>query len=253
MQACSAGEHRGYQFSEFLNLDGLTHAFGGRNDAGEGNLAYSGGRDRISAQATRRAWSSFLKLPAQDWVVGGQVHTANVQLVDDTHRGHGALDPESVIPNCDGLITTTKGLPLYIAVADCSAVLLHAPGVVGVVHGGWRGLANGILDVAIQRFQEIGVAPSEIRAGIAPCIAAASYEVGPEVGEACPDAARYRGQGDRWQVDIALWAQESLLQNGVEPASIVLSEIDTGSDETCFSHRRQGPGAGRNGLMAALI
>lgn len=252
MQTCSSGEHRGYQFDEFLALDGLAHVFGGRNDADGGNLAYSGGRDLVAARATRRAWSSLLHVAPQDWVVGGQVHTSNVEVVDDSHRGRGALQPENVLPKCDGLITTTKGLPLYVAVADCSAVLLHAPGVLAVVHGGWRGLANGILGVAVQRFQELGVAPSEIRAGIAPCIAAASYEVGPEVGEACPEAARYPGKGDRWQVDIALWAQEALLQNGVEPASIVLSGIDTGSDESCFSHRRQGPGAGRNGLIAVL-
>ena len=174
-------------------------------------------------------------------------------MVDERHRGRGALEPENVIPECDGLVTTTKGLPLYVAVADCSAVLLHAPGILGVIHGGWRGLAGNILGVALRRMISKGAALSTIRAGIAPCMAGASYEVGPEVGDACPDVARYRGAGDRWQMDIALWAQESLIQNGVEPASIFLSGIDTGSDETCFSHRRQGPGAGRNGLIAVLV
>lgn len=252
MKPCSTQGYRGYQFEEFLAVEGLSHVFGGRSSTDLGNLAFSGGRDRVAAQKVRKAWSEFLHVPSEDWVVGGQVHTSNVELVDDSHRGRGALEPESVLPQCDGLITTTKGLPLYVAVADCSAVLMHAPGVLAVVHGGWRGLANGILDLAVQRFQELGVTPAEIQAGIAPCIAAASYEVGPEVGEASPDAARYRGKEDRWQVDIALWAQDVLLQNGVEPASIVLSGIDTGSNESCFSHRRQGPGAGRNGLIAVL-
>ncbi|MDA0667549.1 MAG: polyphenol oxidase family protein [Planctomycetota bacterium] len=252
MQSCSSGAYRGYQFAEFQKVSGLAHVFGGRSESDLGNLAYSGGRDLLAAQETRRAWSRFLQVPAEDWVVGGQVHTHNVALVDASHRGQGALSPEHVLPECDGLMTTTRNLPLYVAVADCSAVLLHAPGVLAVVHGGWRGLAKGILGVAVKRFASLGVKPSEIRAGIAPCIAAASYEVGPEVGEACPESARYSGKGDRWQVDIALWAQASLVQNGVEPASIILSGIDTGSNESCFSHRRQGQGAGRNGLIAVL-
>lgn len=252
MQSCSAGAYRGYQFAEFKEVDGLAHVFGGRNELDRGNLAFSGGRDLLAAREARRAWSKYLQVPAEDWVVGGQVHTHNVASVDATHRGRGALSPEHVVSACDGLITTTPGLPLYVAVADCSAVLLHAPGVLAVVHGGWRGLAKGILGVAVNRFAALGVPPSQIRAGIAPCIAATSYEVGPEVGDACPESARYSGVGDRWQVDIALWAQASLIQNGVEPASIVLSGIDTGSDESCFSHRRQGPGAGRNGLIAVL-
>jgi len=233
-------------------MAGLAHVFAGRNESGLGNLAFSGGRDRPSAQAARCAWSEMLGVAPKDWVVGGQVHTSNVALVNDTHRGRGAREPESVIPECDGLVTTTSGLPLYVAVADCSAVLLHAPGILGVIHGGWRGLANGILGVALERMASLGATASSIRAGIAPCIAGASYEVGPEVGDTCPDVARYRGTDDRWQVDIALWAQQSLIQNGVEPASIFLSGIDTGSDESCFSHRRQGPGAGRNGLIAVL-
>lgn len=252
MQPCSSGAYTGFQFQEFLHAPGLAHVFAGRNSEDDGNLAYSGGRDRNAAQRARQAWSEFLEISAQDWVVGGQVHTNHVKVVDGSHRGHGALRPEDVLPNCDGLVTTTQGLPLYVAVADCSAVLLHAPGVLGVVHGGWRGLANGILGVALQHFRELGVEPKSIHAGIAPCIASKSYEVGPEVGEVCPEVARYRGVADRWQVDISLWAQHELLKHGMKPASIYLSGIDTGSDEACFSHRRQGAGAGRNGLVAVL-
>jgi len=252
MTPCRAGSYYGYQFSELSAANGFSHVFATRSPSNLGNLAFSGARDRDAAQTVRQAWSAFLGVSPNDWVVGGQVHTSNVVFVDDSHRGRGALTPETVIPQCDGLITTTPGLPLYVAVADCSAVLLHAPGVIGVIHGGWRGLAAGILDAAVEQFLGLGVEPKDIRAGIAPCIAGASYEVGPEVGEACPDGARYRGEGDRWQVDIALWAQHCLLQNGVEPASIYLSGIDTGSDHSCFSHRRQGLSAGRNGLIAVL-
>lgn len=243
----------GFRFESFADRSDLRHVFGARNASDLGNLAYSGERDREAAFAARQVWSRLLDTDAESWVVGGQTHSANVAVVTETDRGRGALAPTEVIPETDGLFTTCRNLPLYVAVADCSAVLLHAPGALSVVHGGWRGLAKGILQQALQRFRDHGIALTELRIGIAPCMQAASYEVGPEVADACPDSAKYRGRDDRWQVDIADWAAAELLAAGIQQQQIEISGLDTGSDERLFSHRRQGEGAGRNGLIAMLI
>jgi len=243
---------RGFCFEHLQSNADLRHVFAARNDADVGNLAYSGGRDRQAAFAARSIWSQYLQVNPEHWVVGGQTHTAHVAVVEESHRGRGALAPTEVLPNTDGLFTTCRGLPLYVAVADCSAVLLHAAGALAVVHGGWRGLADGILARAMERFQQHGVAPAEIQAAIAPCMQAASYEVGPEVAQACPASAKYPGRDDRWQVDIAKWASAELLKAGIAEPQIEISGLDTGSDPRFFSHRRQGVGAGRNGLIAVL-
>jgi copper oxidase (laccase) domain-containing protein len=121
-----------------------------------------------------------------------------------------------------------------------------------VVHAGWRGLVSGILPEAIRHFATAGFPPSEIRAWVAPAIAMPSYEVGPEVGEHAPDCARERGREDRWQVDIGLWAEDSLRQLGIASEHLLRAGLDTGQDQRLFSHRRQGVGAGRNGLFAVL-
>ncbi|MDP6962956.1 MAG: polyphenol oxidase family protein, partial [Planctomycetota bacterium] len=248
-----AGVLNGFQFSSpaFIN-NGCYHVFGGRNSSNLGNFALSGGRNLEQALEVRRSWCKFLQTEAMHLVVGGQTHTSTVRLVDESHQGRGALSPNTVLPNCDGLITRTPNLPLYVAVADCSAVLLSAPGMVGVIHGGWRGLAADILTTAIDIFLKSGVSPATISAGIAPCIQAESYEVGPEVAADCPESAKYRGSGDRWQVDIALWARHQLLNLGLCESRIELSGIDSGVDSSVFSHRRQGEQAGRNGLVALL-
>lgn len=243
---------RGFLFESLVSNPDLRHIFGARNDADVGNLAYSGGRDRPTAFAVRALWSQYLEVDPKSWVVGGQTHSAHVEVVDASHRGRGALTPSEVLPDTDGLFTTSRGVPLYVAVADCSAVLLHAPGALAIVHGGWRGLAAGILDRAVQCFVQHGVAPRDIQAGIAPCMQAVSYEVGPEVAECCPTAAKYPGRDDRWQVDIGKWAQAELIRTGVTQEGIELSGCDTGRDRRFFSHRRQGVGAGRNGLIAVL-
>ncbi|MHC4823450.1 MAG: polyphenol oxidase family protein [Planctomycetota bacterium] len=252
MRPVQKGAYHGFQFNAFVGHPHLRHVFGARGPEGLGNLAYSGGRDLKEAWQARSAWSEFLGVKARDWVVGGQVHGSTVRVVGDAERGRGAKAPEDVLPQCDGLITAERGLPLYVAVADCSGVLLTGPGILGVIHGGWRGLAGGILQVTVAKMVELGSPLETLTAGVAPCMAAASYEVGPEVGDAAPDVARYRGRGDRWQVDIGKWAADCLKEAGLAETNIHLSGMDTGSDEACFSHRRQGPGAGRNGLIAVL-
>jgi YfiH family protein len=228
------------------------HVFGARNASDQGNFAFSGGRDIAAATAVRKSWCEYLVANPERLVVGGQTHTNNVVVVDDQQEGRGALSPSTVIPDCDGLITTTPGLSLYVAVADCSAVLLSAPGIVAVVHGGWRGLQANILRVAIDKMVDLNADPQQICAGIAPCISAASYEVGPEVAADCPTPAKYQGRDDRWQVDITKWAKQQLIESGLSSDNIEVSGVDSGSDERIFSHRRQGVTAGRNGLLAVL-
>jgi YfiH family protein len=228
------------------------HVFGARNANDQGNFAFSSGRDIAAATAVRKSWCEYLGANPALLVVGGQTHTDHVAIVDDQLKGRGALSPSTVIPGCDGLITTTPGLPLYVAVADCSAVLLSAPGIVAVVHGGWRGLQSNILRVAIDKMVDLKADPQQICAGITPCISGVSYEVGPEVAADCPTPAKYQGRDDRWQVDIAKWAQQQLVEAGLSPANIEVSGIDSGSDQRIFSHRRQGVLAGRNGLLAVL-
>ncbi len=247
---------QGFRCPQHFDTLGIRHVFGGRNPTDQGNLALSGGRDRAKALACRKVWLQSLGCHHEELVVGSQVHGNHVAIVSEKDRGRGALSPETVIPESDGLFTMTSGLPLYIAVADCGGVLLGAKqadrSAIAVVHAGWRGLVAGILPEAMHHFADAGFSPSNMRAWIAPAITIPSYEVGPEVGEHAPACARERGREDRWQVDIGLWAEESLRQLGIDPPRILRAGLDTGSDERLFSHRRQGVGAGRNGLFAVL-
>jgi YfiH family protein len=53
-------------------------------------------------------------------------------------------------------------------------------GVIGAAHGGWRGALGGVMEATVAAMVGLGAEPSRIRAGIGPCIAQDSYEVGPE-------------------------------------------------------------------------
>lgn len=256
MRELHCEERIGLAFEGLSREGAVRHVFTTRDREGGGNLSLSGDRDRGAAMAERAFWSGQLELAPTDWVVGGQVHGSKIAIVGDEHRGAGASDPAAVVPETDGLITQQTGLPLYVAVADCAAVVIHAPGprpTLGVFHAGWRGLKDGILTQAVAQMAELSEGgPASFHAGIGPCIGLTHFEVGEEVAEAAPTSRKVQF-ADRWHVDLAGWAHDQLQDAGLVLGNIEVSGLDTAElPRLFFSHRRDGEGAGRMGLIAAL-
>ena len=95
------------------------------------------------------------------------------------------------------------------------------------LHGGWRGLASGIVAEGVQTMRERS--PSEaIFASIGPAIAHCHYEVGPELVVMVQsllkaDQVAYclsRGAGDRWFLDLPTLGTFTLINSGVLPQHI---------------------------------
>jgi YfiH family protein len=75
------------------------------------------------------------------------------------------------------------GAVLGVRTADCLPVLFadRAGTVVGAAHGGWRGLAAGVLEATVRAMR---VPPREIVAWLGPAIGAQKFEVGRDVVDA---------------------------------------------------------------------
>ena len=84
------------------------------------------------------------------------------------------------LPTADGSFTNKKGVVCVVTTADCMPVFLcdRAGTRVAVVHAGWRGLAAGIIEAAIDQFALPG---TEIIAWLGPAIGPKMFEVGNEV------------------------------------------------------------------------
>jgi copper oxidase (laccase) domain-containing protein len=77
----------------------------------------------------------------------------------------------------DIAITDVPGAVLGCWVGDCApVVLIGERREIAVVHAGWRGLAAGVIETALDAFREPVVA-----AVLGPCIWACCYEFGPDV------------------------------------------------------------------------
>ena len=75
----------------------------------------------------------------------------------------------------DTLVTAQPGLALAALAADCVPVALAGPGVVAVVHAGWRGVLDGAVPAALAHLT--GTATGPFTAVIGPSICGNCYEV----------------------------------------------------------------------------
>lgn len=182
---------------------------------------------------------------------------------------HGAVAVRVTAPwvpgagaRADAMVTDRPGVALGVITADCAPILLvdAAAGVVGAAHAGWRGAVGGIIEATVAAMSAIGAEPRRIAVAIGPCIAQASYEVGPDlyaaVLRASPGAGRYfipGGQADHWQFDLAGYCAHRL--TAADITCIDRLDCDTLADETrFFSHRRRTlAGGGPIGHQISII
>lgn len=222
------------------------------------NLGWASGDEPARLAENHRRLRDALGLPGEPaWL--RQVHGKRVVRLENPPPApplgkegeHGA---EAGRPEADAAWSDQPGLVCAVLTADCLPVLLCARDgtAVAAVHCGWRGLAAGVLDRAIQAFDRD---PSKLMAWLGPAIGPAAYEVGPEVrhafverGEASAQAFR---PGQRWNhfyCDLYAIAHLELHAAGVR--AVYGGGFCTYRDSRrFFSYRRDG----LTGRMAALI
>jgi polyphenol oxidase len=148
---------------------------------------------------------------------------------------HGAVvvtDSEEIV-EADGQVVTDHEHGALVLTADCVPIALESPTAVAMLHGGWRGLAAGIVE------RGVSLLDGPVRAAIGPCARGCCYEVGEEVH------AHFPGHrvGER-NLALEAIAAERLRTAGV--TTIEDTGICTICDERYFSYRREGDAAGRN-------
>jgi YfiH family protein len=81
---------------------------------------------------------------------------------------------------CDGHFTRSKGVICTIMTADCLPVFIcnRSGTEVALLHAGWRGLADGIVEKALNLFSNN---PNELLVHCGPAITQRNFEVGNEV------------------------------------------------------------------------
>jgi YfiH family protein len=206
------------------------------------NLALHVGDDEANVMRNRALLREYL--PAEPvWL--NQVH-GNVAV--DAAEAQGGIC-------ADAIVASKPGLVCAIQTADCLPVLFadEAGRVVGAAHGGWRGLASGVLENTVARMR--GAGAQHIVAWLGPAIGPQKFAVGEDVRQAfLPRHARaidafraIEAQDGKYLADIYMLARLLLQEVGVVDAAG--GHACTVSDPTYYSYRRDRI----TGRMATLI
>lgn len=195
--------------------------------------------DAAAVDANRAAVTRLVGRPIAS---ARQVHGTAVVSIDA--RPGRAADPRQDPPDADALVTDRPDVAVAVLAADCLPILVLGHGAVAAAHAGWRGLAAGVVDVAVESVRDAQVADhAPMVAVIGPGAGGCCYEVGDEVREAFAEHGDAVRDGRR--IDLKAIAAERLRDAGVATVH------DVGLCTLCapagmlFSHRRDGGTTGR--------
>ncbi|WP_342360695.1 peptidoglycan editing factor PgeF [Terrarubrum flagellatum] len=165
---------------ELTEIAHLRHAFFTRQGGVSGGIfaSLNGGigsnDEREHVLENRARMCRALGVAENRLVTVHQVHSPDVIVVERQHPGER--------PKADAMVTTTPGIAIGVAHADCGPVLFadRRRRVVGAAHAGWKGAFTGVLENTIAAMEKLGAQREDIVAVLGPTIGPKSYEVGPE-------------------------------------------------------------------------
>ncbi len=205
------------------------------------NLGHSAGDDLARVGENERRLAAALQLPGPP---------ARARLEHGTRCIH--VDAPGTYAPCDGLLTATSGLPLWLTVADCVPVFLTAGSDwIGLLHCGWRGTAAGAVQVMVDALAAAsGVPPAGQSAWVGPGIGGCCYPVGADVAARFPREALSDVEG-RIHLDLPFAITRALAAAGLARGNVDSAGLCTSCrGDLFFSYRRDGA---RSGRMAAVM
>jgi hypothetical protein len=201
------------------------------------NLGVLTDDDPTNVEENRRRYAESSDIPAENVAMGWQVHGAEILDWDAPPADGGYARAGAELPRVDGHATNEPNLGLLVLVADCVPVALATHERIAMLHCGRRPLAGGIVERALETFDEPPAAA--IGPGIGPCC----YEVGDEV---LAEFAGMDGVASGRMLDLKAIVRRKLEAGGVRDI-VDLHLCTSCMPELFFSHRRDKGVTGRQG------
>jgi YfiH family protein len=211
------------------------------------DLARYAGREGVAANLD--ALAGRVGIPVAAWAQNRQVHGTVVRRVRDRCE----LGDDG--GEADGQALTVREAAGIVLTADCLPVVVAGQGAVAVLHAGWRGLADGVLEEGVRALRQLG-AHGPLHAAIGPGAGGCCYEVGPDVRAAFGADGVLACVGHH-RIDLKAIATRRLHAAGVDAVhdsglcTMCAAAPETG-ERLFFSHRADGGTTGRQAGIAWL-
>ena len=123
-----------------------------------------------------------------------------------------------------------------ILIADCAPIFLYnvKTNHFGLIHSGWRGSANKITSVALNKLIEKGSNPSDVKAVIGPSIGKCCFEIGKEVSELFDNQYIEPKVGSKFHLDLKDLLQNQLISNGLMEKNLMIDTRCTFCEKNKF-------------------
>jgi YfiH family protein len=172
------------------------------------------------------------------------IHGNNIVIVDSTTT-------QSMISDCDALITADKNCLLTVTVADCLPIYFYdsKKQLIALAHAGWKGVLNGIAQkTALLLINNFGCDPTDIEILIGPHIQKCHFEIQDDV--ASQFAPKYLIKtGDKKYINLSDAVKDQLLKIELPVDNISISpECTFCLDDKYFSFRRE-----RDKIIKAMV
>jgi YfiH family protein len=202
------------------------------------NLGRKTGDEVEHVDENRARLCAEIGADAERMTLGLQTHSTVVNRARAGSRGAPG----------DGLWTEEPDVPMLALGADCVLIALaRANGdtpALAVLHAGWRGLVEGIVEVAAA-----AIGP-RFTAVVGPAIGPCCYEVGEDV--AGPFRERF-GPGIHNKGKLDLWAAAEQALRAAGAAEVERVDLCTSCrDDLFFSERRTGRPRGNQGVLGLV-
>lgn len=177
------------QSEKLNNISWLSHAFTTKKSGiSEGvysslNLFSSDEEEYKNALENRKILSKVMNFNYENLTLARQVHGKNVFKVTSNEIGRGAFSHQEAIPETDALITNIPNVPIMLLYADCLPIIVvdKKNKSIGVVHAGWKGTAQAILDETIkQMFLHFNSQPENLFIAFGVGISRKNFQIGQE-------------------------------------------------------------------------
>ncbi len=178
-------------------------------------------------------------------LIGSRLALAEQVHGVDVHRFEHGVDSQCEWPIAGqaDVLVTTDGTPFGIWAADCAPIfLIGASGMIVGAHGGWRGLAAGVIDTAVEQVREAG--DHVVTALVGPLIHPCCYEFGADDSAAVaagvhadPEAVAGTTTDGQPALDVPATVRAGLAAHGIELDSVGPC---TGCSDRWLSHRVRG-------------
>ena len=133
------------------------------------NCALNVGDDKKIVDKNRNLISKYCNIKKKNMVFVNQTHSSKVIEINREN-----ID---LVHSADGMITKSEGIVLCILTADCAPIIIIGKEYVGIIHAGWKGLINGIIECAVEAMLKRGEKTENLILAIGPHLKINSFEV----------------------------------------------------------------------------